>query len=228
MEGATVFLGIAAVEKCFQNGGVGTWPPNTAFLKFLDETGFGIAARRFGLFCFGCDIGDRERIIRGELGHGHIVLSGEGVELEPAREQKSGTACDEVGNRTIGDIREHFGFEESSARHLRGDGAAENERVEFLLVGRESGFFARRVGGTNRLVRFLGILALCFIDARFGKWFAEFFHDIFRCRVSRVVAHIETVGTHIGDEPRFVEFLGDAHRVCRRESQARACRLLEC
>ena len=89
VERATVFGGVVAVEKGFDDRGIGAWSPNAALLEFFDESRFGIAAWRFGLFLFGINRSDREATPRSKLWNMHIVLPCKGIDLEPPRKEKS-------------------------------------------------------------------------------------------------------------------------------------------
>jgi hypothetical protein len=125
--------------------------------------------------------------------------------------------------------------------HLRSDGALPDHVVEAELVGveelahRRGG--ARKVGGADRLVRFLRVLGLGRIVARLLRQIpvAEFVADgRSRCR-NRFRRHLHAVGTHVGYEARglaseigaLVEALGDLHGARGREAEARGGGLLQ-
>lgn len=74
---------------------------------------------------------------------------------------------------------------------------------------------------------FLGVFGFRGIDARFGEGLTEFFQDVFGRGFSRIGAHVDAVGAHVGDESCLVELLCDAHGVGGRESEPGACGLLE-
>ena len=95
---------------------------------------------------------------------------------------------------------------EQRVRHLRGDRALPDERVQLELVRIDLAFELRRQDGRGRgangLVRFLRIARLGLVDARlFGHGFlAVFLRDDFAHLAHRVDRQAQRVGTHVGDE----------------------------
>ena len=64
-------------------------------------------------------------------------------------------------------------------------------------------------------MRFLRILRLVFVHARTGRqvFFAELFLDRVTRRHDCLGRHVDAVGTHVGDQTRFIQTLGRAHRL---------------
>ena len=84
-------------------------------------------------------------------------------------------------------------------------------------------------GGTNRLVRFLGILHLALVAARRSRneLCAVQLCGLRASRRERRLRQRRRVGAHVGDVAVLVEPLGDAHRGLRRESELAARFLLQ-
>ena len=95
---------------------------------------------------------------------------------------------------------------EQRVRHLRGDRALPDERVQLVLVRVDLAFELRRQDGggrrANGFVRFLRVARLGLVDARlFGHGFlAVFLLDDFAHLAHRVDREAQRVGTHVGDE----------------------------
>ena len=83
------------------------------------------------------------------------------------------------------------------------------------------------IGGAHCLVRFLRVFGLGFVRASLNVLLSEFIASRGDECGLRIRSEIHTVGTHVGNVSRFVQFLSDAHRARGRESEPRGGDLLE-
>ena len=86
-------------------------------------------------------------------------------------------------------------------------------------------------GNIGRSNCFVGLLrgSLAFIEVGF---FGKIFRTVavaHKCTafIQRGLGNVERVGTHVGDEPAFIEFLRNAHRARRRVAESTGSRLLK-
>ncbi len=109
--------------------------------------------------------------------------------------------------RTVG-AGEHFHRDrvEHRRRHLAGDGAFPDQRIQRELIGLELVLDVRRQhagrGRANRLVRLLSVFRLGLVDSRlFGQsLLAVQLHDDIADLADGLLREIERVGAHVGDQ----------------------------
>ena len=79
----------------------------------------------------------------------------------------------------------------------------------------------RKVGRTDRFVRFLRVLRLGLILARLVGDIAAIVarRDRLARGADRAAVHLDAVGTHVSDRAVLIEILRNAHRVARREAE---------
>ena len=117
-------------------------------------------------------------------------------------------------------------------RHLARNGAFIDQIVELLLIRiRDFDLFRRHkhIRRADTFVRFLRVLRLVFIHARAGRqvFFAELFFDRITRGHDRLRCHVDTVGTHVGDQTSLIQTLGRAHRLASTHTELTRGFLLE-
>ena len=112
--------------------------------------------------------------------------------------------------------------------HLRCNGAAAYEGVQFLLL-RACAFecFGFHVCGAYSLVGFLSTLGGCMEVAQLVVAPAEVAVDLGAYCGESLFGEVDRVGTHIGDVSVLVEPLGYGHCLCYREAELARCFLLQ-
>ena len=153
--------------------------------------------------------------------------------------EKAGKAHDLAGGAQLQRARPGLGVDVDRGAlqlrgfHLAGDGAVPDQLIELGLFGFEMARHvlgqAARVGGADRLMRFLRVLRLGGVFARrLGhEALAILLADHRAYARDRLRRHVDAVGSHIGDEAgglaadvdAFIEPLRDAHGVRRRQPQ---------
>ena len=135
----------------------------------------------------------------------------QGVLLLAARRQHAAIAV-ELQNfalsleQAVGRLHLHVGDGKNRRRHLAGQEAVVNQRVQPQLILRQMlGHLlgsVRQVGRPDRLVSFLRAFAGGVAVGLFGKVrLTELVTDVFPARLHGVVGHARAVGTHVGNEP---------------------------
>ncbi len=214
---------------------------DAVLLQRFDQRGFGKARRRLGEMLGRSDADQLDaiallhrrqhviRVVLNDVVHAFLIhrdISG----FDQGRA---------VGaqHRTLRPIRAGQQFDrhgvEDRRRHLAGDGALPDQRVQtelirFDLLFDVGGQNARR-GRADRLVRFLGVLRLGAIDPRLLResLLPVQLHDDFANLADGFLREIERVRAHVGDEAdgaladvdAFVQLLRNAHGLLRAEAE---------
>src|SRR3989344_6621423 len=97
-ERASLLLDIHTGLERADDGCVGGWASDAAFLEFFDESGFGIARRRLRLFLFRMRFDERERFLCCDLRQFDVFAARSRIGLEPAVEDDARTVGREGGN----------------------------------------------------------------------------------------------------------------------------------
>ena len=106
----------------------------------------------------------------------------------------------------------HGGAFELRGRHLAGHGALEDQVVKLGFVPAARSILAE-IGRADRFVRFLRVLGLGAVEARFlgAIIVAEPLDDGIARGHDRAHVHLHAVGPHVGDRARFIERLRQPH-----------------
>ena len=211
------------------------------FLECLDQRGFREARRGLGEMLFRVHrkqfhrialLHRRQHMIRIVVGRVVLAFLVDGdiagfYQRGAVRAQQVALRSVGAGEHVDGDGVEHGG------RHLTGDGALPDQRVEAELVGIDAALDQLR-GDRSRcrpdgLVRLLGIARAGLVDPHFiGDAFGaiELANDLADLR-DRLVRDADGIGTHVGDQSdgpftvvdALIQLLGEAHRALRGKAE---------
>ena len=212
-----------------QNRRVGRRTPDAQFFQFFDKAGFGIAGRRLGEVLFGAHVGLTQEIPRFDGRQKRVVFFVRVVQIfmidfQKAVERHRLPVCAE-SDLPVARGAVDADFVDDGGLHLRRRRALPNQFVEFELVfvqharQRIRTAFERR--GADGFVRFLRVFDVVFVIVRlFGQIRVAVIGRDDRPDVrNRFRRHLQTVGTHIGNQTdgfaaqvdAFVQLLGDLH-----------------
>ncbi len=170
-------LHIFAVPQHREHGGIGGRPADAELFHTLHERGFRIARRRLGEMLGGDDVAARQRLARAHGGQAAaffvlvLVVAAFAIEGQEAVELHYGSGGGQLQGAAAG-IGADIGGGALQLRrfHLARHGAGPDQIVESRLLGiemaRHGGRRAARIGGADRLVRFLRVLRLGRVFAR--------------------------------------------------------------
>jgi len=238
---------VLAVLQHRDDAGVGGRPADAELLQALDQARLGEAGRRLGEVLLRGDAEPVQRLAAGDVGQHPVAVvatrtgpAALRLRIIPALAvdpQKAVEGDDRAGGAEHhlrvfrGDIHRHL--VEYGGFHLARQRPLPDQRVEAALVavqvGGDVGRLARKIGGPDRLVRFLGVLRLGLVQARLVGDIAaaELGVDHPPAGGDRLGRHLHAIGSHVGDEAdrlaadadALVEPLRHAHGVAGAESQ---------
>ena len=235
---------VAAVDDGRDDRGIGRRPPDTELFQGFHQARLCVPRRRARVVPLRLDLDRGERLAlcqRRKLGFLSIIRVALFVCAllvclqEPAKGDHS-SGGDEIRDGAVDD---RCGDADGCGRafrisHLRCDRALPDQVVKLPVVAPQRALqLARDAEGltrrTNRLVSFLGILALARIDAWLvGNGICTVQGAGLRTRGGdRLLRQVQRVCTHIGDVAVFVQALCDAHGLAGREAQLPGCFLLQ-
>ena len=240
-EAPVVDVDVFAVAQRGDDRGVGRGPADAVLFEGLDQRSLGIARRRLGEMLLRVKRRQPHRIahLHGRQHVVAVVLDGVVasflVDGDVARlDQGGAVGAQQVARRSVA-AREHVDRHgvEHCVRHLAGDRALPDERVEFELVGVEEPLDVRRHDGrrsrAHGFVRFLGVLRLGAVDAHlFGdRLLAVQALDGGANLGDRLGSQRHRIGAHVGnkadaafaDVDAFVQLLRRAHGALRGKTQ---------
>ena len=242
-EGAALLPGVAALLDRAHDRLVGRRPTDTELLQALDERRLGVASWWLGVVPSGDDVTKVGGIALLEGGQPFLL----GVVVLVAL---VGALHVDLQEPLVGDHRARGGEQRlptglaldpeterhglaGGVGHLRRDGPSPDQLVDLQVLGaqlrRDLVWRSEPVaGGTDRLVRLLGVLDLLLVGARrFGYvLLSESLGDLRASGGHRRVGQRRRVGAHVGDEPTLVQALGDPHRLRRGQAELTARLLL--
>ena len=134
------------------------------------------------------------------------------IDIEEASEGDHFALCGEGIVRTRDGDRDGRALD-LCVRHLRGEGTLADQVIETLLLSRTTDTLAVDIGGTNSFVSLLRTLALGLEAAGLVVFLPRMLLDLTSDSAEGLRREVDRVGTHIGDMPRFVEGLCEAHRL---------------
>ena len=124
-------------------------------------------------------------------------------------------------------VDQHSGAFQLRIGHLTSHGALPNQVVEPLFLCRALDFAPAHVGGANGFVCFLRALRVRVITSTLVVVRTHQFGDHRPYRIETEVGKIHRVGTHIGDQTRFIELLRHTHGRAHRKTNFTCCFLLQ-
>ncbi len=245
-----LLVDIVACRDGANDGRVGRRTPDLELFELGDQRRLGEPGRRLGLMTLGGGSRQIQALLGSQLRQlgvfALLVVGHVGVRLQEAREgdgaprrgedRAADLDCSHLGAgpQPLGEFGADLHRNALAARvgHLGCHGALPDQLIEFRPVTGELGLGggAEGVAGrTDRLVRFLRVLHLGRVDARRCGHVVVTVErpGLLAGRVDRLLRQGHRVGTHIGDEARFVEFLGDPHGAVRGEAELAARLLLQ-
>ena len=199
------FDNVTAGKQCNDGRCKGAWAADALLLQLLDERCFGEVRRRLGevLFC-------RHELVKQQLAAGFnirnlgvlffIVIFA--VQLQEAREFQHGACCAQL---VVGSINRQGGNVINSVRHLTGNNAVPDERIQLQLVVGEVllhlGRGTHDAGRTNRLMRVLSVLfGAVMVFLRRAEFAAEVLLDIVADFGNGNLCQTHGVGSHVGNK----------------------------
>ena len=126
---------------------------------------------------------------------------------------------------TAVDLNEHSGTFQLGIGHLAGDSTLPNQVIKTLFLRCAFDFAPTHVGGTDGFVRFLGTFGVRVVATTLMVVCSHQFGDDRPDRIEAKIGKVHRVGTHVGDQTRFVELLCNAHCGTYRETHL-ACGIL--
>ncbi len=212
---------VAPLLDGVDDGGVGAGSANAFGFQRLDQTGLGVPGRRLGLVADGVKFPTIHLFIHRKFGQQGVLIFQRSFGIvgpfyvctEEAGEDHLAATGLEGGVFHLDGDGAKF---ELGVGHLGGHGALPDQIVERLFVAGE-GLLLRGqhlvTGGADGLVGLLGTLGLGRITPGLGMqvFGAVEFGDPVAGGVDRLVAQVDRVGTHVGDETIFIELLGGLH-----------------
>ena len=232
-EAAIVDFDIFAITQRGNDAGIGGRPADAVLFERFDQRGFGVARRRLGEMLLGVQRGEHHDIA---LLHGRQYVIAVFIDVVVAPflidgdvagfDQCRAVGTQHMARRAVLACEQFDGHGvEQRVRHLAGDRAFPDQRVELVLIGVEVALdFGRHHGGEGRahgFVRFLRVFRLGLVDA-----------DLFGYRFLAIepldrgpdLGHGfsgqgDGIGTHVADETNaaladihaFIKLLCNAH-----------------
>ena len=199
------FDDVAAGKQCNDGRGKGAGAADALLLQLLDERCFGEVRRRLGevLLC-------RHELVKQQLAAGFnirnlgvlffvIIFA---VQLQEAREFQYGACCTQL---VVGSINCQGGNVINSVRHLTGNNAVPDERIQLeLVVGEVLLHLGRGTHDTGRTNRLMCVLSVLFGAIMVGlgraELTAEVLLDIVADFVNGYVRQTHGVGSHVGNK----------------------------
>ena len=231
VETSTVEAHITAILNRGNDRCVGRRATDSALFQFLDEACFAESRRRLREVLTRVELLQIDSISDLDVGQSHIGLTrlaGRRLHSGVPVEDENAAPCleFEISSANHQAARQVFG-----TRHLTRHELAPDQIVESLLITLETlnvtGFdlHARR---PNRFMGFLRARLARIGIGRFGQIFlTEVAPDQYTARFDCVFREIRRIGSHVRDVSRFVEPLGQHHRLLDAESEACAGCLLK-
>ena len=196
---------VTAGKQCNDGRCKGAGAADALLLQLLDERCFGEVRRRLGevLLC-------RHELVKQQLGARFdvrnlgvlffIVIFA--VQLQEAREFQHGACCAQL---VVGSINRQGGNVINSVRHLAGNNAVPDKRIQLQLVACEVllhlGRGTHDAGRTNRLMRVLSVLfGAVMVFLRRAEFAAEVLLDIVADFANGNLCQTHGVGSHIGNQ----------------------------
>ncbi len=218
------------------DGCIGTRPADTLTLESLHEGGLGEACRRLGLVVECLEIVEIEGLSLGEVGKENFSVVERGIRVvlaldvdpQKAGKENTGAACAELA---LSRLYPGGHLQLLRVGHLRCEGALPDHVIEGAVLAGKGRLFGCPEGGPGRPDRLVGLLC-----ARLRGELSRLLEEIVRAvallhgapgAADRFAGEMGRVGPHVGDEPLFVEALGDAHGVAGGETELAVCLLLE-
>ena len=200
-----LFDNVTAGKQCNDGRCKGAGAADALLLQLLDERCFGEVRRRLGevLLC-------RQQLVKQQLAAGFdvrnlgvlffIVIFA--VQLQEAREFQYGACCTQL---VVGSINRQGGNVINSVRHLTGNNAVPDERIQLELVVGEVllhlGRGTHDAGRTNRLMRVLSVLfGAVMVFLRRAEFAAEVLLDIVADFGNGNLCQTHGVGSHVGNQ----------------------------
>ena len=200
-----LFDNVTAGKQCNDGRCKGAGAADALLLQLLDERCFGEVRRRLGevLLC-------RHELVKQQLAAGFnvrhlgvlffIVIFA--VQLQEAREFQYGACCAQL---VVGSINRQSGNVINSVRHLAGNNAVPDERIQLQLVIGEVllhlGRGTHNAGRTNRLMRVLSVLfGAVMVFLRRAEFAAEVLLDIVADFANSNLCQTHGVSSHVGNQ----------------------------
>ena len=218
--------------------GIGGRPADTQFLQLFHQAGFGITGRRLGevlavahrLAVHGLVFRHLGQQALGVVVRGIVAVFAIDGQKAGELDHRAGGAEPDGGVRRD-DIDPHL--VQQGAFHLAGDGAPPDQLVQLQLLAvemaRHVGRPAEDIGGTDRLMGFLGVFRLGLVNAGTGRQIplAVVLLDQGAGGADGLGGHLYAIGSHIGDQTHslaadidaLVKALGDLHGAGGRQIQ---------
>ena len=222
---------IVAIDEGRHGRGIGRWASDTQFFQAFDQARFSVARRRRGKVLLGFRFEQIGVFALAQFRQARfgvlvlvVIIAPFGIEFDETIKDQNLTRCTQHGRLVF--IVQIDGRAFKLCRfHLRGNGAAPDQRVEltqvaiglFVIVGSQA-----EIGRPDRFVGFLRVLLL-------GGIAPGLLRQILRAIIAlNVIArgmigffsHVDAIGPHIGDAAFLVEFLRRLHGALGRETES--------
>ena len=241
-QGIVLEGGVAAIDDCADDRGVGGGPADALLLEHLHQGRLAVAGRRLGLVAQGFHLLAGGAIPHLEAGQQHL-LAFEGrigvigtlhigaKETGEINALAGGTEAGQSQGAAI-HLELHRQHGEPGFGHLAGHGALPDQLIEGQIAAIEAGGGRISEAVAGGAYRFVGLLGIAGLGGELARRRAQVFLAVFGGHaaaggIDGLVAEVHRIGAHVGDEATLVEPLGGSHRFPGRESQFAVCLLLQ-
>ena len=210
------------------------WAADAKLLHAVHQPGLGVSRRPLREALRGDDLASREAVANLHRGQQlRLLLRRIGLVVRAlAIDAQEAVELDHLAHghelvRESSDANRNRRALQFGVGHLAGQGAFIDQVVQLHLLCAGTDRWRLHVGGANSLVCLLRTLALGVVVAQVVVTFAILLGDGLARGRERHVAEVKRVGTHVGDEPRFIQSLSHHHGLRHGESQLAGRLLLQ-